>query len=163
MALAIIEIGRHGNHRLGDRFAQIGFGISLELLEHHRRDFGGRVIFAAHRHAHIAIGRAGQLIRHQTHVTLDNLLTKFTPNETLSREDRILGVSHGLTAGHLADHALAGLIHCHHRRGEASTFGVGNNDGLAALNHGDDRVGSSQIDSNNFWHTPTTPTLTDAV
>jgi hypothetical protein len=33
LALAVIEIGGNGNHRLGHRFAQIGLCIPLELLQ----------------------------------------------------------------------------------------------------------------------------------
>ncbi len=38
LALAIVEIGRHRNDRLGHRLAQISLGIGLELLQDHGRN-----------------------------------------------------------------------------------------------------------------------------
>ena len=35
LPLAIVEIGRHGDDRLRDRFAQVGFSIRFQLAQHH--------------------------------------------------------------------------------------------------------------------------------
>ncbi len=39
VALGIVEISRHGDDRLGDRFAQVGFGVGLEFGQDHGRNF----------------------------------------------------------------------------------------------------------------------------
>ena len=35
LPLGIVKVSRDGDHRLGDRGAEIGFGIVLELAQHH--------------------------------------------------------------------------------------------------------------------------------
>ena len=42
LPLGIIKVSRHGNHRPRHGLPEKGFGILLELLEHHRRDLLGR-------------------------------------------------------------------------------------------------------------------------
>ena len=38
LALAVVKVSRYSDDSLGDRFAQIGLGIALELLQDHRRN-----------------------------------------------------------------------------------------------------------------------------
>src|SRR5207253_9569331 len=77
----------------------------------------------------------------------------FSADEPLDGEDRIVGIGNGLALGDLAHHPLPGLgIHRDDRRRQSAALRVGNDDGLAALHHRDDRVGCSEIDSDYFWH-----------
>ena len=39
LALRIVEIGRHGDDRLGDFLAQAHFGVGFQLGQNHRRNF----------------------------------------------------------------------------------------------------------------------------
>ncbi len=66
LALAVVEIRRNGDDRLGDRLAQIGFGIGFEFRQHHRRNFLRAVFTPRHRDAdaHIVCRSFHYLIRH---------------------------------------------------------------------------------------------------
>ena len=40
LALGVVEVGGDGDDGLGDRLAEVGFGVGLELLEDHGADLG---------------------------------------------------------------------------------------------------------------------------
>ena len=87
--------------------AQVGLGVSLQLLEDHGADLLGGVALAVHGDAVVG-----------AHLTLDG-------------GDGPVGVGDGLALGHLAHHALASLGERHHGRGGAVALRVGDDDGLA--------------------------------
>ncbi len=110
------------------RVAEVGLGVALELLEDARRDLLGGVLGA--------VDVDGPVL---AHVALD-------------RADGALGVGDRLTLGDLADQHFAGLGEADDRRGRATAFGVGDDDGLARLQDADHRVGGSQVDSDCLCH-----------
>ena len=128
LALAVVEVGGHGDDRLGDGLAQIGLGVSLQLLKDHGADLLGGVLLAAQ--GDLLVG---------AHLALDG-------------RDGVFRVGDGLALGHLADQTVAGLGEAHHGRGGACAFGVGDDDGLAAFHHGDAAVGSTKVDTNDLAH-----------
>ena len=119
LPLGVGEVGRDGDDRLGDGLAQIGLGVCLQLLQDHGGDLLGSVRLAVD--VHLVVG---------AHLTLNG---NHSP----------VGVGDGLALCHLAHHPLAVLGKCHNGRGGAVALRVGDNDGLAALHHGDAGVGGS--------------------
>ena len=127
-ALCVVEVGRDGDHRLGDGVAQVLLGVALELHQRAGADLLGVVRLAVD-----VDGPVG------ADVTLDGA-------------DRALGVGDRLTLGDLTDEDFAVLGERHHRRGGARTLGVGDHDGIATFENGDDGVGRAEIDTNGLGH-----------
>ena len=128
LTLGVGEVGGDGDDGLGHALAEIGLGVGLELLQHHRGDLLRGVALVVDRHLVV-----------RAHLALD-------------RGDRAVGVRDGLALGHLADHTLAVLGKGHDGRRGARAFGVGNNDSLAAFHNGHAAVGSSQVNTDDFSH-----------
>jgi hypothetical protein len=74
------------------------------------------------------------------------------PSMSIDQLDRAIGIGDGLALGHLTGEHLAGLRERDDRRGGARPLGVGDHDGLARLQHGDDRVGCSEVDADGLGH-----------
>ena len=128
LALCIGEIRRYGNDRVGDRLAQIAFGVCLELGEDH----GGNLL----RQILLAIDADG---RGRTHLALD-------------RPDGTLGVHGSLAFGDLAHEALALLRECHDRRCRARPFRIGDDDGMPAFHHRNTGIRRAQVDADKSAH-----------
>ncbi|EMY33630.1 NAD-specific glutamate dehydrogenase [Arthrobacter crystallopoietes BAB-32] len=129
LALGVIEVGRNGDHCIGDLFAQVGLGVVLQLLQ----DAGGNFL----RSVVLAIDF---LLPVSAHVALD-------------RGDGALDVVDGLALGDLADQDLAGLGECDDGRSGAATLRVGDDGGLATFKHGNHGVGGSEVDTYCTRHT----------
>ena len=83
LTLAVAEISRYGDDCLRHLLAQIGFGVGLEFLQYHRRDFLRRIFFIIDSYRIIAA------------------------HFPFNRADRPVRVGNRLSFGHLADQALA--------------------------------------------------------
>ena len=134
LALVVVEVRRHRDHGRIDSFAEIRFGIGLELLQDHRRDLRRRVLIAARFDARVAVGAGDDLVGDDrlllTHLGL------LAAHETLDREDRVLRVGDRLALGDGADEALAGGRERDHRGGRATALRVLDDGRLATLKHG---------------------------
>ncbi len=128
LALRVGEVGGNRDDGLGDGLAQIGLGVSLQLLQDHGGDLLRGIGLAVHGHAVVG-----------AHLTLDG-------------GDGAVGVGNGLALGNLADHALAGLGEGHDGRRGARALGIGNDNGFAAFENSDAAIGGTQIYSDNFTH-----------
>ena len=150
LALVVVEVRGDGDHRAVDRVAQVGLGVSLQLLEDHRADLRRGELLAAGLHARIAVRAWNDLERDDLLLLLD--LRLLAAHEALDREDRVLGVGHSLPLGRRAHEALAAIRERDHRGGGTRALGVLDHGGLAALEDGHARVGRAQIDADRLAH-----------
>ena len=128
LALAVREVRRHGDDRLGDGLAQVRLGVGLQLLKNHRGDVLRGVLLAVDGDALVG-----------AHVALDG-------------NDGAVRVGDRLALGHLAHQALAGLGERDDGRRGARALSVGDDHRLAAFHHGDATVRSTQVNTNNLAH-----------
>ena len=129
LALRVLEVGGDGDDGVGDRLAQVGLGVPLELLQ----DAGGDLL----RRVLLAVDLVGLPVR--AHVPLD-------------AADGAVDVGDGLVLGRLADEDLAVLGEGDDRRGGARALGVRDDRRLAALQDGDDGVGGAEVDADRSCH-----------
>ena len=149
LALCVVEISRNGDDRLGNRLAQIGLGGFLEFLQNHGRDLGRGVLLALGNDAHIVALR-DHLEGHHLHLVAHFVVA--AAHEALDGEDGVLGVGDGLPLGDLAHQPLAALREADNGGGSTRTFFIWNDFWFAALEDRDARVGSSEIDADDFCH-----------
>jgi len=145
LALRIVEIRRHGDHRVGDLFTEIVFRRLLELLQDHRRDLGRRVLLATHRDARVGVLGLRDAVRHALGFFRD--LVELAAHEPLDREHGVFRVGHGLAFRDLANKPLAVLAKAHDGRRGASAFLVDDDDRLAVFHDRDHGVRGAEVDS----------------
>ena len=129
LALAVVEVGRNGDHRVGDVLAQVGLGVALELHQ-----------------------RAGADLLRGVGLAVDVLGLPVGAHVALDRADGAVDVGDGLPLGDLTDEHLAVLVDCDDGRGRATAFRVCDDLRVAALEDGDDGVRGSEVDSNGTRH-----------
>ena len=106
LALRVVEVGRHGDHSLGDRLAQVGLGGFLELLQNHRRNLRRRVLLALRQNAHV-VALLHHLEGHHLHLVVH--FVEAAAHKPLDRENCVLGVGDRLPLCYLPHQALARL------------------------------------------------------
>ena len=154
LALAVVEIGRHGDDRLGDGLAQIGLGGFLHLLQHEGADLGGRVFLAAALDPGVAVVAGNDLEGHQLHLLLHHRIDEAAADHALDAVKGVLGVGDGLAFGRLADQALARFREGDHGGRRARALAVLDHLGLLAFHDGDAGIGGAEIDADDFGHIP---------
>ena len=150
LALRVVEVGRDGDHRVGDRLAEVRLGVGLQLLQDHRADLRRRVVLALGLDAHVAVRALDDLVRDDLHLLRD--LVVLPPHEPLDREDRVRGVRHLLAPRGGADEPLAVLRERDDGRSRPSALGVRDDRRLAALEHGHAGVGRAEVDADCLCH-----------
>jgi hypothetical protein len=150
LALGVVEVRRHGDHRLRPPSAEVVLRRLLELLQDHRRDLRRAELLAVDVDAAVAVLGALDLVGDHLHLFADFFVA--TPHEALDRVDGVLGIGHRLALGDLADQTLAGFGEGDNRGGGPAPFGVGENLGLSPFQHGDHAVGGAQVDSDDLAH-----------
>ncbi len=149
LALRVVEVGGHRDHGLLHLVPQVILCRLAHLLEDHRRDLGRGVALALDLDRGEIVGPRDDLVGH----ALD-LLGHFVhaaAHEALDGEHGILRVGDGLALRHLTDQPLTILGKCHHGGRHPPPLGVGNDDGVAALHHCDDRVGGPEVDPDDLF------------
>ena len=152
VALAVVEVGGHGDHRLGDGLAEVGLRVGLELLQHHRGDLGRAVGLVAHAHPGVAVVGLFHGVGQQRERVVHDRIVEAAAHQPLDAEDGVLRVGHGLALGGGADEALAGLAEGDDGGGGAVALGVGDHGRLAAFHDGDDGVGGAEVDADYSRH-----------
>ena len=135
LALGVVEVGRHGDHRRLHGFAEVGGGVITELAQHAGNQlFRGVFPFGgwAH-HPHVALVVGPHAVGHRQTVLLE--LVPLPANETLEVGEGIAWVEHKLTPGQLTDEQLLVATEAHHRGGGAAAFSAGDHLGTAALQY----------------------------
>ncbi|MNQ80635.1 NAD-specific glutamate dehydrogenase [compost metagenome] len=152
LALAVVEVGRHGDHRFGDRLAEIVFGGLLHLLEDFRGDLRRRHLLAVDLDPGVTVVGLGDLVRHHLDIFLHHVFFEATTDQTLHRVQGVVRVGHRLALGRLADQDLAIVAVGDDRRGGTTAFGVLDDLGHAVLQNGHAGVGGAQVDTDDFAH-----------
>lgn len=128
LALHVVEIGGHGDHRIDDAVSHVGLGILAQLPQDHRRQLLGGVALVVDRRPPIG-----------AHVALH-------------RGEGAVGVGGRLPHGDRAHEALAVLAERDDARGGSFAFGVGDDAGASALDEGDAAVGGAEVYSYGGCH-----------
>ena len=115
--MGVVEVGRDGDDRIGDRLTQVGFCVRPELLEDHGADLLRRP--PASGDVHPIVG---------AHFPLDG-------------GDGAAGIGDRLTARQLPHQTFPVLGKGHDRWRGSPAFCIGDNDGLSSLHHSDTTVG----------------------
>ena len=128
LTLGVGEVGGDGDDRLGDRLTEIRLGIGLQFLQDEGAQLLRRVAFSVDGHAGL------------------------TAHQPLDAGHGAGSVRHGLALGGLAHQPFSHLGERDDRGRRALPLGVGDDDGLAALDHRHTAVGSPQVNSDYFCH-----------
>ncbi len=143
LALAVVKVSRNRDHRLCDLLAEIGFGVSLQLLQHHGRYLGRRKDLVADLDVRITVRRTHNLIGHHRGFVRD--LVILPPHEPLDRINRVSRIRDRLPFRRLTDKPLTALGESHDGRGRPRTLGIGQYDRFATLHDRHARICRSQI------------------
>ncbi|EKQ63152.1 putative NAD-specific glutamate dehydrogenase [Xanthomonas citri pv. malvacearum str. GSPB1386] len=153
LTLAVVEVRRHRDHRLGDLLAEEVFGGLLHLFQHARGDFLRRHALAvAGLHPGVAIVVRQDAVRHVRDVLLHFAVGELAADQALHRVEGVLRVGHGLALGRSADQHFAVLGVGDDRRRGAIALGVFNDAGLAAVHDRHARVRGAEVNTNDLAH-----------
>jgi hypothetical protein len=83
LALGVVEVGRHGDDRLGDRLAEVVLGGLLHLLQHLRRDLRRRHLLAVDLDPGVAVVGLDDLVGHHVLVLLHHLVVEPAADQAL--------------------------------------------------------------------------------
>ena len=128
LALAVVKVGGHRDDGFRHRLAQIALGVPADLGQDHGADLLRSQVLAVD--VHPVIG---------AHVALD-------------AGDGAPGVGGDLALGRAAHQPLAILGKGYHAGSGPLALRVGNDNGLAALDHCHTGVGGTQVNSDHFAH-----------
>ena len=128
LALLIVEIGRHGDDCSLDRMAKMSFGVFFERAQYQAAQFFGRIGAAAE--LDLPVG----------------------PHVALEERSAVLGVQYLQLFGRGADEQLFLFVDAYDRRGQRAAQSVENNPWSVVGQISHQRIGSAQVDSDDFRH-----------
>ncbi|ENO96578.1 NAD-specific glutamate dehydrogenase [Thauera phenylacetica B4P] len=143
LALGVVEVGRHGDHRPDQRAAQAALGAHAQAAQ----DLGGhlhRALDALHRAQPHHAGAVLEVVGHGLDV---GHVLEPAPHEALDRHDGVARIHRLRPQRNEADvDAAVGLVA--HRRGQHGAAGlVGQADRDAVAHGGDERIGGAEVDA----------------
>mmetsp|Transcript_66483 Transcript_66483/g.105199 ORF Transcript_66483/g.105199 Transcript_66483/m.105199 type:complete len:338 (-) Transcript_66483:1340-2353(-) len=153
LALAVVEIGRHRDHRVVDLGSQVGFSCLFHLQQDHGRHFFRVKLLLLTLSRHDDHGFVALTCDHlegpELDVGLHNGVGELAADQTLGIEDGILGVARHLVLGCVADEALR-IRKGHVARRGAVALVVGNDFHPTIFVDANAGVGGAQVDSNHW-------------
>ena len=152
LTLRVVEIRRHGDHRLAHRLTEVRLRRLAKLLQDHRGDLRRRVRLVTARRLHPGVAVRSLDDRERHHLHLLAHFVDLPAHEALDREHGVLGIRHGLPFGDLADETLTPFRKADDGRRQSAALWVGDDHGLAAFHHGNDGIRGPEIDSDDFAH-----------
>ena len=151
LTLGVVEVGGHGDDGFGHGFAQVSFGVGLQLGQDHGRNFRSGVGAAVHFHTGVAVGGGGDGVGGMFLPAVHFRRSVLAAHQTLDGEDGALGVGHGLTFGDLANQAFL-IGESNHGGSGAAALRIGDALGVLAFHDVDTGVGGPKVDADDFGH-----------
>ncbi|RMP82784.1 hypothetical protein ALQ15_114378 [Pseudomonas syringae pv. actinidiae] len=152
LTLTVVEVGRNGDDRFGNRFTEVVFGGLFHFLQDFSGNLRRRHFLAIHFNPGITVVSLDDLVRDHLDVFLNDILFELTTNQTLYRIQRVVRIGNGLTLGGLPHQDLTVIGISNDRRCSTSTFCVLDNLDVTVFQNGDAGVGSPQVDTDNSAH-----------
>ena len=149
LTLRIVEIGRNGNDRLVDFFAQIAFGIFLNLLQNDCRNLRRRIFLSLDFYPGVAVVAGNDFKRNQFLVLFDFRRIVTAADQTLDGKQGVFRVGNGLTFCRRADQAFVVGKGNDRRRG-AGTLAVFQHLGFSAFHNRKAGVCRTKVNTYNF-------------
>ncbi len=143
LALGVVEVRRHRDHRADQLVAQGVFGLLAQGGEDFRRHFD-RALHAGHG---LQLHHAGRVEKIVGQVFGVGDIFQAAAHEALDRDDGVLRVAHLGGHGLVADVGMAVGQVAHHRGQQRPALFVGQHFGNAAANRRDQRIGGAQVDA----------------
>mmetsp|Transcript_7468 Transcript_7468/g.31055 ORF Transcript_7468/g.31055 Transcript_7468/m.31055 type:complete len:765 (+) Transcript_7468:164-2458(+) len=150
LALRVVEVRGHGDHRFGHGVAEVRSGVVAELAQHLRGDLLRGEVLAGSLALELHVAGVALLRRVRHLAVLVRDLLEAAADEALHGEERVLGVHHALALGDLADEAVAVLGVGDDGGGGAAALGVGHDGGGTTLHGGDRGVGGAEVDADDL-------------
>jgi NAD-specific glutamate dehydrogenase. len=85
LALAVAEVGRHGDHGIGDRLAQVLLGGLPHLVQNEGRELRRRIVLALDPHPGVAVAGRHHFIGGRLGMTIDLGIGAFASHQALDR------------------------------------------------------------------------------
>ena len=152
LALGVVEIGGHRDHRLGDGLAQMGLGGLLHLHQGEGGDLLRRIVLAVGADPGVAVRALDDLVGHHVLVLGHHLVVILSADQALDGEEGVGGIGHRLALGRLAHQALRIVQDGDDGGGGARAFGVLDDLGGLAVHDGHARIGGAEVNPDDLAH-----------
>ena len=141
LTLAVVEVGRNGNHGFGYFFAQVSFGRFFHFTQNFCGNLRRRQLFALCFHPCVAVVGFDDFKRHGLDVALYFFVFKFVADQTFGRVNSVFSVGYRLAFCWRADENFAAVQISDNGRSGACAFCVFDYFSLTVFRNGQTRVG----------------------